>query len=320
MSSPHGKALGVAFAAVWMAVALTACASGQPSAATGVRTSSSGGSVSASADDTTGAAGESLRQRAEADAAAILGSFAVPPGGHRLAGPPNLPGGVLRTPVSDLGAVWEVHLTGFWVAPGSPQAVLAWEQAHLPFRFTLGDADFGPPAWDRAFQLAPEGALITRELIVEAASSGAGQAGIRVDAWVAWQPPRSAGTLIPAAARTVTIAEFHNGEPVGRPGTPLPAPVTITGPATVRELGALIDGLPLSTIPPGASCPPAAGPFLGLTFRARPGSPPVAIVQTDQSCGGVTVTVGGRPQPTLQDEPALDGQILKLAALSWKLP
>ena len=36
MSSPHGKALGVAFAAVWMAVALTACASGQPSAATGI--------------------------------------------------------------------------------------------------------------------------------------------------------------------------------------------------------------------------------------------------------------------------------------------
>ena len=320
MSSPHGKALGIAFAAVWAAVALTACAAGQPSAATGARTSSSGGSGSASADDTTGAPGGSLRHRAEVDAAAILGSFAVPPGGRRLAGPPNLPGGVLSTPISDLGAVWEVHLTDFWVAPGSPQALLAWEQAHLPFRFTLGDADFVPPAWDRTFQLAPEGPLITRELTVEVASSGVGQAGIRVDAWVAWRPPRSAGTLIPAAARTVTIAEFQNGEPVGRPGTLLPAPVTITDPATVRELGALIDGLPLSTIPSDASCPSPAGPFLGLTFRARPGGPPAVIVQTDQPCGAVIVTVGGRAQPTLQDEPALDGQILKLAALSWTLP
>jgi hypothetical protein len=222
--------------------------------------------------------------------------------------------------MSDLGAVWEVHLTGFWVAPGSPQAVLAWEQAHLPFRFTLGDADFGPPAWDRDFQLAPEGALITRELIVEAASSGAGQAGIRVDAWVAWQPPRSAGTLIPAGARTVTIAGFHNGEPVGRPGTPLPAPVTITGPATVRELGALIDGLPLSTIPPDAPCPLAIRPFLSLTFRARAGGPAVAVAQTDQPCGEVALTVRGQQQRPLQNEPALDGQILKLAAISWKLP
>jgi hypothetical protein len=43
-----------------------------------------------------------------------------------------------------------VHLTDFWEAPGSPQALLAWEQAHLTGRFTLGDADFGPPAWDAA--------------------------------------------------------------------------------------------------------------------------------------------------------------------------
>ena len=62
--------------------------------------------------------GQTLRQRAEADAAAILRSFAVPPGGHRLAGPPNLPGGVLKSPISYLVAAWEVHVTDFWEAPG----------------------------------------------------------------------------------------------------------------------------------------------------------------------------------------------------------
>jgi len=318
MRSPHGKALGAAFAVAWVAITLTACAAGQPPAVTGGRASSSGGSATASADDATAAPGASLRLRAEADAAAILRSFAAPPGGHRLAGPPGLPGGVLTTPITDLGAIWEVHVTDFWEAPGSPQALLAWEQRHLAGRFTLGDADFGPPAWDRGFELPPEGALFTRELVVEAASAGDGQTGVRVDAWVAWQPPRPAGQL-PSAIAAVTIAESSSGGPTGSTGRRLPAPVTITDPATVRRLVALVDGLPLSTISPNASCPGALGPFLSLTFRARAGGPTVAIAQTDQSCGEVTLTVSGRQQPALQNEPTLDGQILKLAALPWKL-
>jgi hypothetical protein len=319
MRSPSWKALGAASVAACVALALTACATGQPSAATGSRTSSSGGSASASADDTTAAPGETLRQRAEADAAAILGSFAVPPGGHRLAGPPNLPGAVLKSPITDLGATWEVHVTDFWEAPGNPQALLAWEQGHLTGRFILGDADFGPPAWDRGFELAPEGALVTRELVVEVASAGDGQTGLRVDAWVAWQPPRSAASQIPSAAETVTIAESSDGGPTGPTTGRLPAPVTITDPVTVRRLAALIDGLPLSTIPPDAPCPFSLAPFLSLTFRARTGEPAVAIVQTDQPCGEVTLTVRGGQQPALQNEPTLDGQILMLAALPWKL-
>lgn len=320
MRPAKGKTLGGAIAAACVSVALAACASTTPSAVVQSRASSARGSASVAAvGQTTSAAGETLRQRAEADAAAILRSFAVPPGGHRLAAPPDLPGGMLKTPLSYLVSAWEVHLTDFWQAPGTPQALLAWEQAHLPFRFTLGDADFGPPAWDRAFALAPEGALITRELTVEAASSGAGQTGIRLDAWVAWQPPRSSGGVIPAAARAVTIAELSNGAPVARPAKPLPAPVTITDPATVRGLAALIDGLPLSTIPPDAPCPFAFGSYLSLTFRARPGGPALAVAETGQPCGTVALTVRGAEQPALQDEPALDSQLLKLAALPGKL-
>jgi len=325
MRSPDRKALGAALAAACVALALAACATGRPSAATGARTSASRGSASRATDaatSVTSAPGETLRQRAEADAAAILRSFAVPPGGHRLTGPPNLPGGALKTPASYLEATSEVHVTGFWEAPGDPQALLAWEQDHLTARFTLGDADFGPPVWDRDFELAPEGALVTRELDVEVASAGGGRTGIRVDAWVAWQPPRSAGSLIPSAAKTVTIAELSDGgpaDPAGPAAERLPAPVTITNPATVRGLAALIDGLLPSTIPPDASCPVSLGPFLSLTFRARSGGPAVAIVQTDQPCGEVTLTVRGEQQPALQNGPALDGRILKLAALSWKL-
>jgi hypothetical protein len=318
-----GKPLGAALAAVGVALALTACASVRTASTGHSPASSPPGSASLATSETPSATGQTLKQQAEADAAAILKSFAVPPGGHRLGGPPNLPGGVLKTPASYLGAIWEVHVTDFWEAPGDPQALLAWEQGRLTPRFTLGDAGFGPPVWDRGFQLAPEGALVTRELDVEITSAGDGQTGIRVDAWVAWQPPRSAGSQIPATARTVTIAESSNGEMVG-PGGPtakrLPAPVTITDTAAVRALATLIDGLPLSTMPPDTPCPDTLGPFLSLTFRARPGGPALALVQTDQSCDGVTLAVHGQQQPPLQNESTLDGRILKLAALGWKLP
>jgi len=320
MRTMNGKA---ALAAACAALALTACASGGTSAAGHSQASSPHGSASPATDVASSVTGVTLRQRAEADAAAILRSFAVPPGGHRLAGPPDLTGGELTTPASYLGATWEVHVTDFWAAPGAPQALLAWEQAHLTARFTLGDAGFGPPVWDRAFELAGEGALVTRELDVEVASAGDGQTGIRVDAWVAWQPPRSPGSLIPPAARSVTIAESSNGGPAGPAGAAakrLPAPVTINDPATVRRLATLIDGLPLSTIPPDSPCPFAPGPFLSLTFRARAGGPALALVQTDQSCDGVTLAVHGQQQPPLQNESTLDGRILKLAALGWKLP
>jgi hypothetical protein len=323
MKSMQGKPLGAALAAACVALALTACASGRTVSADHSPTSSPTASASLAAGQPTSGTGATLKQRAEADAAAILTSFAVPPGGHRLAGPPNLPGGVLKTPASYLGATWEVHVTDFWEAPGDPQALLAWEQGHLTPRFTLGDAGLGPSVWDRGFQLAPEGALITRELDVEVTSAGDGQTGIRVDAWVAWQPPRPAGSLIPATARTVTIAESSNGAvtgPGGPAGKRLPAPRTITDPATVRALATLIGGLPLSTIPPDTPCPDTLGPFLSLTFRARSGGPALATVQTDQPCNGVSLTIGGKQQPTLQNDPALDGRILKLAALPWKLP
>jgi hypothetical protein len=87
----------------------------------------------------------------------------------------------------------------------------------------------------------------------------------------------------------------------------------------VRRLTALIDGLPLSTTPPGALCP-SSRPALSLTFRARPGGPALAIAQTGQQCYSVALTVRGAQQLPLQNEPTLDTQILKLAGLPWKLP
>jgi hypothetical protein len=234
----------------------------------------------------------------------------MPPGGHRLAAPLSLPGSAPQSPSIFVVAAWEVHLTAYLEAPGSPRAVLAWELAQLPREFTPSCSSLGPPAWYCGFELASKGVLIGRVLDVEVASAGGGRTGIRLDAWVAWLQPRPASSLIPPTARTVTIANTDGGT--------LTAPVTISDPATVRKLAALIDGLRLSTTAVGTPCPPAPGLFLSLTFRARPGGPLLAVAQTGQPCYTVALTVRGEQQPALANASTLDGQILKLAVLPRK--
>lgn len=254
------------------------------------------------------------RERAVADATAILKAFAVPPGARRL---PHAPDG-LKTPITTLGSTTLVDNASFWRAPGQPQTVLAWEQAHLPRRFTPGDEDFGPPSWDRTFSLPPvPGVLNARDLVVEVTGAGNGQTAIRVDAQVSWQPSRPASERVPSAARVVTITQLPRlGPHARRP----PAPVTITSLAVVRRLAALIDDLQLSTIGPGASCPAYLGGGIRLTFLARAGGPPLAVAQGPAVCGTVQFSVGGKQQPALQLTGSFIPQVLKLAGLHWKVP
>jgi hypothetical protein len=253
------------------------------------------------------------RERAVAEAAAILRAFVVPPGGQRLPTAPD----ALKVPSSTLVSTTLVDDVSFWRAPGQPQAVLAWEQAHLPRRFTPEDADFGPPSWDRTFSLLPiPGVLTARDLVVEVTAAGHGQTAIRVDAQVSWQPPRPALERVPAAARVVTITQLPSLDPhAGRPG----APVTITDLAVIRRLAALVDGLQLSTIGPAAPCPVPSG-GIQLTFRARTGGPPLAVAQGPAACGTVQFSAGGQPQPALQITDSFIPQVLKTADLNWKIP
>ena len=142
-------------------------------------------------------------------------------GGHSegVCGAPGRPApakalDVLKVPSSTLVSTALVDDVSFWQAPGQPQAVLAWEQAHLPRRFTPEDAGFGPPSWDRTFSPSPiPGVLKSRDLVVEVASAGNGQTAIRVDTQVSWQPPRPAAERVPSGVRVVTIAQLPSLDP-----------------------------------------------------------------------------------------------------------
>jgi hypothetical protein len=244
----------------------------------------------------------------------MLRAFVVPPGARRL---PHAPA-ALKVPITTLVATTWVDDVTFWRAPGQPRAVLAWEQAHLPRRFTPGDSDFGPPSWDRMFSLAPvPGVLSTRDLVVEVTRAGRDQTEIRVDAQVIWQPPRPAHERVPPAARVVTITQRPSGDPHARRP---PAPVTITSLVVVRRLAALADSLQLSTIAPGASCPAPPGGGIRLAFLARAGGPPLAVMQGPAACGTIQFSAGGRRQPALQDTSSFIAHVLRLADLHWNVP
>jgi hypothetical protein len=253
------------------------------------------------------------RQRAVADAAALLKAFVVPSGARRLPQAPD----ALKVPITTLVSTSLVDNVSFWRTPGQPQAVLAWEQEHLPRRFTPGDQDFGPPSWDRTFSLpAVPGVLNARDLVVEVTGVGNGQTAIRVDAQVSWQPPRPASERVPSAARVVTITQLGSLVPHARRP---PAPATITDLAVVRRLAALVDNLKLSTIGPGASCPAPVGGGIRLAFLARAGGPPLAVAQGPASCGTVQFSVDGKRQLALQITDSFIPQVRTLAGLRWKV-
>lgn len=293
-----------------VAVSLAGCAT--PSA-----TGTSGGASSAGAASSAAAAAQSPKQRATADVAAMLRSFVPPPGARQLAAPPAAPGGYLKTPITFLGDATQAHGVTFWEAPGDPQGLIAWEKAHIAKRFTLGDADFGPPAWDQMFQLpAIPGVLTSRDMVMEVVGLGNGKTGLRVDAEVGWQPSRSAADQVPSTAKVVTISELPSYFPhAKRP----PKPVTITDAKIVNRLAALLNALPISPVNGIAvPCPMLAVGGLDLTFRASSGGPTLAQAQTDQPCGVTSLTVGAR-QPLLLNN-AVDQQILKIVGLHWTMP
>ena len=265
----------------------------------------------------------SHEQRAVADANAILASFAAPPGARRLSGAPTVGGGVLKQPEQVPSTPDLVDKSGWWLAAGAPRQVLGWEAAHMPHRFsqaidgssTLG---FGTVrTWFDIFSLpAIPAVLDSRQLTVEVVADG-GKTAIRVDSQVTWLPTRPAGEKVPSTVRAVTVSEYLGWNVDSQP----PRPVTITYPAKVRALAALIDGLPM---PPqfgviAESCPDGNGSDLTLAFSARPGGPALAVATVALSgCAGVDFTIGGKQQPALGATSALGTQILKVAGLPWK--
>lgn len=259
---------------------------------------------------------ETPQQRASADAESILSSFVPPKGALRL---PSAPESALGTPAAIRGAQNVVQKTAYWQVKGSPQAVLAWEKAHLPRQFTAtGSGTIAGPGAGQVqednFTLpAVPGVLPARGLEVAAVSTAGGQSELRVDSQVTWVPTKPLTERIPDSARVVTFSASTGMVA----GAKHPSPVTITKAATVQRLESLVNGLPL--LPPGLrSCPADLGRSIQLTFSATQGGTPLAVANIPSSgCQGVQVTVQGKAQPVLDGGGGAAAQALSIAGVNW---
>jgi hypothetical protein len=262
------------------------------------------------------------KQRAVADANSILASFAVPKGSRRLSAAPTVGKGVLKTAPQVPATPDLVDRAEWWIAPGAPQSVLAWEAKHVPRRFSTAGSghSWGPgfTSWSQDFSLPDIPAVLdSRQLAVSVVQDG-DKTAIRVDGQVTWQPARPAGEKVPATAKAVTIAMKLG---LNQGGRKPPKPVTITDRAKVNALKALINGL--TPFPPGMySCPADFGDGLVLTFSAAPGTPALAVATVDLAgCGAVGLTIGGKSQPALAGPGTDSGAaVLKTAGLPWRIP
>jgi hypothetical protein len=286
MTLTAGRLLGTLLAA---ALALAGCAVAHPPA-------TEASHAAAATAHPAAATALSPKQRAEADAAAILDAFVVPPGARRLPGPPTGQASQLKDITGSSASPNWIDKTGFWQVKGDPQRVLAWTASHVGRSHTTGGLTTNLPVrdrpetvWERDYALPPVPAVEdTRELTVEAADAGGGQTAIRVDAQVTWLPARAASEVVPAAATAVTLSVIPNGNLHKKP----PQPVTVTSPAAVRRISAMVNSL--AVFPPGPrECGFNQGTELVLTFLAAPRGRVLAtaLVQTGY-CEEVFFTAG----------------------------
>ena len=102
---------------------------------------------------------------------------------------------------------------------------------------------------------------------------------------------------------------------------PLDPAFTVTDPAKVAAIAAVIDGL--TVFPPGmANCPAERGGQMRLAFRTSPAGPVVARLTAEYGgCGVVSVSIGGRSMPALSDFTGsgqqLQQRVLAIAGVRW---
>jgi hypothetical protein len=100
---------------------------------------------------------------------------------------------------------------------------------------------------------------------------------------------------------------------------------TITDPATVAKIAAVINGF--DPDPPGTyNCPTSmSDPTMQLTFRTGPGGPIAASVTAEyHGCQWVCVTIGAHTLPALfqytSSEQPMQERVLTIGRVSWPYP
>jgi len=288
---------GLACLAVVAAAGLSAC--GSVAAPATISAHGRGDSAPAAADRLP--AGN--RAEATALASLLLTRLRLPAGARRL---PSFPVPQrLREPMLDVGAYAELDLHQLFELPeamGQVAATLAaTRQTGMDLSATGGPG--GPPGGASDFmdvsfadRSLPSG-IYTAQLVLTIVPTRSGGSLLRADAQVEWFPPRSPAEYIdPARYRVLTITVQTAGSFKLRK--------VVTSRAAISRLAAALNRSPVQPVDV-FSCPMIFAQYQ-LAFSVSVHGKPVFVVgATESPCEGARITVGGRPQPSLQDEAAV---------------
>lgn len=217
-------------------------------------------------------------------------------------------GQALARPIAMIFVADQVDVHRFWTTSATRGDVLSSVGAHLPAGVKQQGAGYGGDASFTTFVFpkAASPTIAMRQLAVTAVRSG-DRTIVRVDAEVEFRAPRLADQDVPPSARVLDIVKTGARHP-GRSAHPklqIELARTITRPVLVGRIAALVNALPLSGNERGIafSCPalPVGSPVDTFTFRARTGSPPLAVVTiaadtpaTIDPCANETLRLGQR--------------------------
>jgi hypothetical protein len=248
---------------------------------------------------------------AQADASWLLTQVSLPPNATRSAGEPTGDEGQLAHPGAGPAATPNVvDSHAWWVLPGVRNEVLAYIRTHPPAGTTIA---FSGSAATRgsttsesiAFAWPPiADTLGMRWLVITVVQLPGGQTGLRADAQVVWITPRPASETIPGAQ--LLRISVHSAIAVNQPHQ---RSLRFTSGHKIAQVIALLNSLPVAQ-PGVTNCPADFGISIRLAFYPTSRDSPSAVAEIDpQGCGGVGLTLNGRPQPRLSSElPSMPGQ------------
>lgn len=257
------------------------------------------------------AASESAANQAAAhvNAVALLGEVSLPAGATESSSEPASDEGVLAHAGAggpDTPNVVEAH--AWWTVPGSRAEVMAYVRGHPPNGSALISLGSGGIRGATTFESvtfawpAVAGVLSTRWLVLTATQLPQGSTGLRVDSQVVWVTPRPASEWIPAGARHLKVSVTSSLKGNLAPQRPF----SVASAQRIERVVALLNSLPAAQ--PGVrSCPDDPGIRVRLAFNQPDTASPSAVATIDPyGCGGVQLTIGGRPRASLESE-ALPG-------------
>ncbi len=233
--------------------------------------------------------GPSSEQAAQARADALVGEVVLPDGARETDGPGSPR---LSEPGTTVGTDYQVRATRFWTLPMPFAALLDDLKARQQGGRSVSSTG---TATDRS---GPTSAFVEYgELQISLAPLDDATTAVRADAQVLWTPERSASERVPGRVRTAEVTA----------GSGLPAQTTrsvVVRGAQAQHLADLVDGLVRDTR--GVhGCPMDSGRRRRIEFTTTRGT----AVAEGFSCGSVTLTLDGVPQPPLLDAPDLDAAV-----------